>query len=46
MPQGVPPMGGEGVDIEKILAALSPEERAAVEADPSLLEQVLMGLAS
>jgi hypothetical protein len=46
LPQGVPPAGGEAVDIEKILAALSPEERAAVEADPSLIEQVLMGLAS
>ncbi|MDR1572751.1 MAG: hypothetical protein LBS24_00375 [Clostridiales Family XIII bacterium] len=42
----LPPAGGESVSVERILAALSPEERAAAEENPSLLESVLAGLAS
>jgi hypothetical protein len=46
VPAGLPPaqglpQGAEEVSIEKVLAALSEEERAAVEADPSLLEVIL-----
>lgn len=36
------PTAAQGVNVEQLLATLSPEELAAVEENPALLEQVLM----